>query len=291
MIKITFLLIKPLKPLSFRWGGEFSPILSGPMNKGVSEPLPLPSTIAGFLYSVTKNAGNKKDVERLSLEDDLNTVKVKLWGPLLYIKGNYYAHSYPGKIIRLENWKMIEEVDVVNVLKVINKIGIGIKGDSKAVKESLLYTQQLIKIREGGILVETDYEIKDGYYTMGGESSIVKIETLKEVNIPQKGKYGLVISPIILKPVNRIITIYDLYDMEIEGLGKLRDVIVNKLPVKLGLIGVGFNISYNVRRPIYPAIMPGSIINYKEKANLGLFRENGWGSVLPVDSVIDTNTH
>ncbi|QIW22850.1 hypothetical protein EWF20_00870 [Sulfolobus sp. S-194] len=282
MRTITFLLIKPLKPVSFRWGGEFSPILSGPMNKGISEPLPLPSTIVGFLYSITKNAGNKINVNKLSLESDLNTVKVKLWGPLLYTKGGYYAHSYPGKVIKLNNWKIVEELDVVKVLNVINKIGIGIEGDSKTVKESLLYTQQLIKIKEGGIVVETDHEVKEGYYTMGGESSIVKVEVLKDLEIPQKGELGLVLSPIILKPVNKIVAIEDLYEMEIDGLGKLKDVMTDNLAIRIGLIGLGFNIAYGVRRPIYPAIMPGSIISYRERSNLGLFRENGWGSVLPI---------
>ncbi|MDT7906125.1 MAG: hypothetical protein RQ863_05930 [Sulfolobales archaeon] len=278
-----FIMIKPLKPVSFRWGGEFSPTLSGPMNKGVSEPLPLPSTIAGFIYSITHGGGKREDLTELSLEKE--SVKVKLWGPLLYHKGKYYAHSYPGKLIELDNWELklnedgkVEEVEAIDLLGVTNKIGIGIKFDSKSVIDKLLYTQQLIKI-EGGIIVEVEQEVKEGYYTMGGESSIVKVEPW-EFAPPESGKYGLVISPIILSPIEKVISVDDLYDAEIEGCGKLGDVIVKGLPVKIGLIGLGFNIAYNVRRPIYPAILPGSVLKCNKRGNVGKF--TGWGSILPV---------
>lgn len=283
-----FIIIKPLKPVSFRWGGEFSPTLSGPMNKGVSEPLPLPSTIAGFIYSITHGGGKREDLTELSLEKE--SVKVKLWGPLLYHKGKYYAHSYPGKLIELNNWELklnedgkVEEVEAIDLLGVTNKIGIGIKFDSKSVIDKLLYTQQLIKI-EGGIIVEVEQEVKEGYYTMGGESNIVKAEPW-EFAPPESGKYGLVISPIILSPIEKVISVDDLYDAEIEGCGKLGDVIVDDdrikgLPVKIGLIGLGFNVAYNVRRPIYPAILPGSVLNCNKRGNVGKF--TGWGSILPV---------
>lgn len=290
MSRIPFLLIKPLKPISFRWGGEFSPILSGPANKGVSEPLPLPSTIAGFLYSVIKNGGDRKDVDKLSLKEDLNTINIKLWGPLLYANGKYYSHSYPGKLIKLDSqWKRVEEVDVYKmkdkVLYIINKIGIGIDFDSKNAKESLLYSQELIKIN-GGIVIESDQKI-EGYYTMGGESSIVKVEVFNDIKVPQKGDYGLVLSPIIFNPIEKIISIEDLYNAEIEGVGKLKDITVSKLTgesnlIKIGLIALGYNMAYNVRRPIYPAIMPGSVIKYEKRGNIGLFAERGWGSVLPI---------
>jgi len=298
-----FIIIKPLKPVSFRWGGEFSPALSGPMNKGVSEPLPLPSTIAGFIYSITHGGGKREDLTQLSLENE--SVKVKLWGPLLYHKGKYYAHSYPGKLIELDNWELklnedgkVEEIEAIDLLSVTNKIGIGIRFDSKAVIDKLLYTQQLIKI-EGGIIVEVEGEVNEGYYTMGGESSIVKVEPL-EFTPPESGDYGLVISPVILPPIEKVISVDDLYDVEIKGCGKLSDVIVNdknddqddvtieklpeKLPVKIhvkiGLIGLGFNIAYNVRRPIYPAILPGSVLKCNKRENVGEF--TGWGSILPV---------
>jgi len=281
----TFIIIKPLKPVSFRWGGEFSPALSGPMNKGVSEPLPLPSTIAGFIYSITHGGGKREDLTKLSLENE--SVKVKLWGPLLYHKGKYYAHSYPGKLIELDNWELklnedgkVEEIEAIDLLGVTNKIGIGIKFDSKSVIDKLLYTQQLVKI-EGGIIVEVEQEVNEGYYTMGGESSIVKVEPW-EFTPPESGDYGLVISPIILSPIEKVISVDDLYDAKIEGCGKLGDVIIKGLPVKIGLIGLGFNIAYNVRRPIYPAILPGSVLKCDgiKRGNVGEF--TGWGSILPV---------
>ncbi|MCQ4449058.1 MAG: type III-B CRISPR module-associated protein Cmr3 [Sulfolobales archaeon] len=81
-----FIIIRPLKPVSFRWGGEFSPTLSGPMNKGVSEPLPLPSTIAGFIYSITHGGGKREDLTELSLEKE--SVKAKLWARCFTTKVN-----------------------------------------------------------------------------------------------------------------------------------------------------------------------------------------------------------
>ncbi|MFP3203164.1 MAG: hypothetical protein RXR43_13375 [Sulfolobus sp.] len=281
---MTFIMIKPLKPVSFRWGGEFSPTLSGPMNKGISEPLPLPSTIAGFLYSLATGGGKRENLEKLSLENE--SVKVKLWGPILYHRGKYYAHSYPSKLIELDNWELkinedgkVEEVEATNLLGVINKIGIGMRFDNKTVIESMLYTQELIKI-EGGIIVEVEQDVKEGYYTMGGESSIVKVEPWK-FTPPEEGDCGLVISPIILSPTEKVVSVDDFYDEEIEGCGKLGDKIVEGIPVKIGLIGLGFNIAYNVRRPIYPAILPGSVLKCNKRGNVGKF--TSWGSILPVN--------
>lgn len=111
-------------------------------------------------------------------------------------------------------------------------------------------------------------------YVMGGESSIVKIEPFN-FTPPENGDYGLVISPVILSPQDDIISIDDFYNIEIKNCGKLADVLDEGLPIKIGLIGLGFNIVYNVRRPIYPAIMPGSIIN-----KIGEFAKT-WGSILP----------
>ena len=283
-----FYVIKPLKEVSFRWGGEFSPTLSGPMNKGVSEPLPMPSTIVGFLRSIT--GSKRKDVEKLSLDEDLNTVGLKLWGPLLVNNGKYYAHSYPGKLIELNNWTAVKEVDMTEVVKVVSKIGIGVNMDSKSVIESKLgaregrgyiesrlYTQQFVKIN-GGIVFEADVSLKEGYYVIGGEGSVVKLEEFKGFKPPEEGKLGLVLSPIILEPKEGLVTIDDLYDVEVKECGKLGDI---SNYVKVGLLGLGFNIAYNVRRPIYLAIMPGSVINCTKK-NAGLFNDKGWGSILPI---------
>ena len=282
---MPFIMIKPLKPISFRWGGEFSPALSGPMNRGVSEPLPLPSTIVGFLYSITRGGGGRAAVGRLSIEDDLGTVGTRIWGPLLRIGDRYYAHSYPGRLIRLVNWALPadeaeQEVDVDEVLGVVNRIGIGLRMDSKTAMEHMIYSQQLIKITNGGIIVEADVNVKEGYYTMGGEGSIVKVEVVDGVNPPEKGERGLVLSPIIMEPASKVSSIEDiLHNMEVKGCGRLNDIAVK---VKVGLIGLGFNITYTVRRPIYPAIMPGSIINCGKRGNVGLFSDKGWGSILPI---------
>ncbi|MFP3265198.1 MAG: hypothetical protein RXO54_05120 [Acidilobus sp.] len=279
-----FITIRPLKPVSFRWGGEFSPALSGPMNRGISEPLPLPSTIAGFIYSIANGGGKRENLKELSLENE--SVKVKLWGPLLYHKGKYYAHSYPGKLIELDNWELklnedgkVEEIEAIDLLGVINKVGIGVRFDNKTVMESMLYSQELIKI-DGGIIVEVEREVNRGYYTMGGESGIVKVEPW-ELAPPESGDCGLVISPIILSPIEKVVSVDDFYDMEIEGCGKLGKEIIEGLPVKIGLIGLGFNIAYNVRRPIYPAILPGSVLRCNKRGNVGKF--TGWGSILPVN--------
>ena len=275
---MPFLIIRPLKPLSFRWGGEFSPALSGPMNRGVSEPLPLPSTVTGFLYSITKGGG--KEVRGgLSLEEDLRTVGSKVWGPLLRVGDDYYAHSYPGRLIRVTGWRLGEEVSVGAVLAVVNRIGIGLRFDTKNAMEHMIYSQQLVKVRDGGIVVEVGVDVKEGYYTMGGEGGLVRVEPIHDVRPPDSGDEGLVLSPVIMAPRDGVRSVEDLYDMEVEGCGRLGDIAVS---VKVGLIGLGFNLTHNVRRPIYPAIMPGSRLRCNRRGNIGLFRDYGWGSVLPV---------
>lgn len=85
----------------------------------------------------------------------------------------------------------------------------------------------------------------------------------------------------ILSPQDDIISIDDFYNIEIKNCGKLAGVLVEELPIKIGLIGLGFNIAYNVRRPIYPAIMPGSIIKCNKRGNIGEFSTT-WGSILPI---------
>ncbi|MFP3242227.1 hypothetical protein [Caldisphaera sp.] len=316
---MAFYLLKPLKPFSFRWTGEFSPSTSGPMNKGISEPLPLPSTIAGFLYSINKKWGSSKNLENLKIDEDLKTLASGIWGPLLYDGMNYYAHKYPGGLIQLKMnnslyidkpqvnlekndvGEKLEALSEKGVINVINRIGIGLMYNSKTVKEGLLYSQSLIKLKNGGIIFKANSDVNEGFYTMGGEGSIIELKKCKECEeiISGKGDYGLVISPIILKPRENVTSIIDdFYELNIEGCGKLSDLRVNipvnannkekslkkyfRPQIKLGLISLGFNITYNVIRPIYLAIMPGSIINCKEMGNVGLFKEVGWGSILPI---------
>ena len=50
-MKVVKIIFKPIEPLSLRWFGNFTWMITGPEVRASSEPLPLPSTIVGALIN------------------------------------------------------------------------------------------------------------------------------------------------------------------------------------------------------------------------------------------------
>ncbi|AWR98117.1 hypothetical protein DFR86_11610 [Acidianus sulfidivorans JP7] len=296
---MVYVLIKPLNPVMFRWGGEYSPLLTGPMNKGMSEPLPLPSTIAGFLYWINKHYSTSTLVN-LDIEEDYKTISsvVEIWGPLFYVKGKdkeyFLTHKYPRElyILGLKDESNSAKSKIEPVY--ISKIGIGMRMEKKTAHtdKGLIYTAEFVdyyatakklvnkklvnEVEEYGILVETNINVNPGYYPFGGEGRIVEVKVLDNVNLPKESK-SIVLSPIIMKGDKKdLILADDVKELDVEDNVKLGNIVDG--PVRLALIGLGFNVKAKVKRPIYLAIMPGSIIK-SDKKHLGLFNKV-WGSVL-----------
>ena len=294
------ILIRPLDPIVFRWGGEYSPILTGPMNKGSSEPLPLPSTIAGFLYWILTDGNttqNNNTQDEPNIQKDYETIssKVEIFGPFFYAKSKdgkengktcLAIHQFPKKLrvineeCKLVDYKSGEQENIFEPVY-ISKIGIGHEISKKRAhtESGLIYTVEYIdyyatavkkfgikEVEEYGILVYTNAPINEGYYPFGSEGRLVEVKNV-QVDITKVKIFGpsiYVLSPIILKAnespsplvissdINKLVV-----DMEGEKEIKAGDFALNFM--RISLIGLGFNVRYNVKRPIYLAMMPWGV--------------------------------
>lgn len=300
------LLIKPVEPMFFRWSGEYSPNFSGPMNKGVSEPLPLMSTIVGALYKAVK--GIKFLTPDKELEEFKNELG-ELWGPVIYVKGKrkeggkkgeyLLVHNYPGRllVLRLEsevvvnkvdkesNGRIKKEIDVITP-KQVSKIGVGRDLTKRSAMDHLLYSSQFVdfyatiksefeEVENWGIYVDTKVEY-EGVLELGGEGRLAKVQKFN-LSIPKgEEELSVLLSPALLTGVSGgWLVVDDILNEKVENY-TLRDILYR---AKLGVIGIGFNTSVKARRPLYPAIMPGSILKVRER-KIGELKELGWGSLL-----------
>jgi CRISPR-associated protein Cmr3 len=302
------LLIKPVEPMFFRWSGEYSPNFSGPMNKGVSEPLPLMSTIAGALYKAVKGLDRLKPGEEV---EQFKGVLGELWGPLIYVKGKrkkggnkgeyLLVHQYPGKllVLRLEESGVVlnrikkeekggddeNEADEI-IPKQVSKIGVGRDLAKRSAMDHLLYSSQFVdfyatirgefeNVEKWGIYVETGVKY-EGVLELGGEGRLAKVEKF-DLKIPEsKGELSILLSPALLSVGSgKWVLIDDILNEKVENY-TLKDIVCG---AKIGVIGTGFNTSMRARRPLYPALMPGSILKVRDR-KIGELKELGWGSLL-----------
>ena len=297
------ILIKPINPILFRWGGEYSPVLTGPMNKGSSEPFPLPSTIAGFLYWIKKGYSTMTE-EELDMEKDYETIskEVELWGPMFYAKGKdekgrekvcIAVHDYPKKLRVVNEECLVENTSIYPVY--INKIGIGhdVAKKHAHTEKGLIYTVEYIdyyatanklgvkEVEDYGILVYTNLDVKEGFYPFGSEGRVVEVKRADELDITSlRIPKSYILSPVILKANESYLDLIissDALKLAVDSKEvTLADIADGTL--RLSLIGIGFNVKHKVKRPIYLALMPGGTVK-TDKLKLGLF-EKIWGSIL-----------
>jgi len=282
------ILIRPINPVVFRWGGEYSPVLTGPMNKGSSEPFPLPSTIAGFLYWISQEYVDV-EVKDLNVQKDYETIsKVETFGAFFYAKGKdenrhektcLAIHQYSKKLAIINEECTTKERTFDPVY--VNKIGIGYDISKKQAhtERGLIYTVEYVdyyataveklglkEVDDYGILVYTNIKVEKGFYPFGSEGRVVEVKEVEDIISKVKifNSRVYVLSPIILNanesPLPLVIS-SDIDNLVVEeNNGKkitVRDFAFST--IRLSLIGLGFNVKYNVKRPIYLAIMPGVI--------------------------------
>lgn len=267
--------------MSFRWGGEFSPNFSpDTTNRGMSEPVPLPSTITGFLYSITHQVREKVKPQKPDIMEDIKTVgEFNLWGPIILYKGDFYIHFYPGKLRKINNDGHLSSEYVSPISQ--NKVGIAINYKTKVVKESWLYSQNFVLVN--GIIVEVNKEVKEGYYTMGGEGRLVEVKKYDKAIGDWEGDYAAVLSPVILyEREKEVKDVESFLEFRVEDGLVLKDLVDEKTQIRIGMVGLGYNLALGIRRPMYLAIMPGSVIRYTGRKKIGMFKDAGWGSLLKV---------
>ncbi len=286
-----YLLITPIGPTIFRWGGVSSILISGSINTGYYEPLPLPSTIYGFVkYSLIINGIIKENEEN-------NEPVIK--GPLFYVEGEKETalgvHLYPSKLI-------CNNKDAFNVININedfynHRIGIGLDSGRKITKEGYIYMEKLLdlqsiankvirdKVKRYGILVQVSLDDKfehkiNGFVApFGGESRLAKIQVIDEDVVDKAIKLHkrLLCSPAIIDEGEDNKIKWNNHD-EVSICA-----IENKITYRV--ISLGFERAK--RLPMKLALMPtvevsGVSNNSVFQAGVGYFTSKGWGTVCQI---------
>ena len=316
-----------LGSMFFRGPGEFDPSSRGVYSMGRSFILPTPSTIAGVFATLF---GSNFSPSQDWLSEYRNTLgNITIRGPFVQIINkdksknsdiyldfslrnkliSYNAlEDYANKIKRIiteNNYavkeKILDELDEELKNKAISpklqeRIGIGLKvrkDNIKVVEESLIYSVQYVDYSFGDYLMTEIYyeiigdsDIKVGSYNakLGGEGRVCQLiieedDIEKLLKIDEKANVLYVTSPI-------------LYDTGKDILEIIKSELSSEIEVygKVTLLGAGYSLLNKKRKPIYQALIPGSLIflstekNGRElyRSGLGFAKEIGYGTVIPL---------
>jgi len=316
-----------LGSMFFRGPGEFDPSSRGVYSMGRSFILPTPSTIAGVFATLF---GSNFSPSQDWLSEYRNTLgNITIRGPFVQIINkdksknsdiyldfslrnkliSYNAlEDYANKIKRIiteNNYavkeKILDELDEELKNKAISpklqeRIGIGLKvrkDNIKVVEESLIYSVQYVDYSFGDYLMTEIYyeiigdsDIKVGSYNakLGGEGRVCQLiieedDIEKLLKIDEKANVLYVASPVLYDTGKNILEIIKSeLSSEIEVYGKVT------------LLGAGYSLLNKKRKPIYQALIPGSLIflstekNGRElyRSGLGFAKEIGYGTVIPL---------
>ncbi|HIQ55867.1 MAG TPA: hypothetical protein EYH59_04205 [Pyrodictium sp.] len=236
------LVIKPLHLASFRWGGSFTPLVTGPAAIAFSEPLPMPSTIAGLLagealgYKPSQSKVSPEELEKLIAEKLGFGDRFALRGPYIYdgdvktVYLHYWSRSPIGK--RLVAVELVEGKMIISFQNIDyhQHTGIALNNTCKSVIRGLIYTQMLAK-QDKSIIVEVHGANKawpNGKIVrrFGGEGRIAIIERMDTAPLFKlitsikagNGWYAYVVTPILLPPhsINEIAKILEGRDRMID---------------------------------------------------------------------------
>jgi len=217
-MKVLRVMFIPVEPLSFKWFGSFTWMITGPETRASSEPLPLPSTIIGALInSLAIKEKRVKVIKGVMEPHMLYESLISLLNNLLggaysafvvrgpYIKfkdGSYALHLYPGRLILIEPGN--------SRLKIIEPKGLIIKGTAlkhleRTVVPHLLYSLTLMDY------IKLDNKIVEGIAVEilcnGGECRISKEEGIIELPTVRFGGEGR-ITRIIVEVAKEVLPLH-----------------------------------------------------------------------------------
>ena len=311
-----YLLIRHVGLSLFRWGGTQSILLSGPLSSGYVEPLPLPSTIYGFLSYIYYNKNGRLPGN--------NAIKIEQ-GPIFYSKGKgkeaLCVHLYPSKLIcNISNIGGSPSngcKKIIPVEGVIYKIGIALDRKEKKAKDRYIFMNKYIDLRavaekiieekpeKYGVLVkvsadESIFSFISKYRTFpfGTDSAPAKVEVydINDINMYSNGSEVYLASPAIIESQGgdahdriydkvkgkRYLTLPNgcIVDSEQPDYkGKPSENKINIVRPIFRFLSIGYN--YNEKRldKMMLAIMPGAIVsgNVKKLCN-DYYSEKGWCS-------------
>lgn len=344
----------------FRWRGEYTWVARGPMVEGISEIMPLPSTLIGALIAINAQSIPMSSQIRKHFvpNDQLDKLRKEVFNcDNLILRGPYYVsgeneifiHNYNKGLVRLEY--LSERGFVITEIVhrdefTIPTLNTAVRMDNKSAVEHLLYATSMIDLssKQFNVLLEIhDCSCTKTLRTartapLGGDShlSIIKCddrqpiyekirELTKELNKNEIAAYT--VTPVLFDPIkfkevmkmnksseaelkiecNFKIKFYSrkrlCSDLGLYELCKLDDKNLWKIfRPQFSLLAPGFDILRENVRPIYVALMPGSILviemdNYTiddiYKNGISCINEKGydevnklgWGTIVPLNGL------
>ena len=261
---------------------------------------PPPSTLLGLLGALagvtTQCPGDGPEAAERQLVLLAEVLGVKrIWGPLVEIDGALYA---PGAALlyRIEPKGAAAKPVDFRQLHVVRRIGLAL-GPHKTAAPGYLYSATYVAERAAYIYYveaqKLEEEIASMYHIetqkpvkaiarLGGEGRLAAVE-IQDGQLPiqppsRVDGRALVISPLLaregklpdcLKPLGT--------------LKKERDCFEPDHKVKLVQWGLGFSEVCRERRPMYPALPPGTVVEARGcRGNEGYLAELGYGALLPI---------
>jgi CRISPR-associated protein Cmr3 len=316
VIELYRAVFRALEPYLFRGPGEFDPSTRGVYSSASSLPVPSPSTVAGALATTYEYVDTKSmDWDRAYSM----ILKAKVRGPYLRVGSVIYVEDRVDEVFiqlsdikkyshfkkrRLsgeeDSEKKVEEICSVFDPKKMMMTGIGLMTRTEMRKiadeeKGLIYTTTLIDYlfdpKFTDVTIELDIiskkiEVRRYLVRLGGEGkgSLLEISKADDYicKIPEIANLLYVLSPILYETGSDFVEqlkseISDAGDMEICG--------------KIGLLGAGYSNVRRRRKPIYQALLPGSVILLEKniegrkiyEEGVGIGKELGFGSVIPVE--------
>ncbi|MGC9020969.1 MAG: hypothetical protein ACP5KE_07165 [Candidatus Methanodesulfokora sp.] len=308
-----------LEQYLFRGPGEFDPSTRGVYSAASSTLLPSPATVAGSLAVTHPYV----DTESLNWVDAYLHVlgrDVRIRGPYLRRESLLVENRVHKTFLRLEDIKnyclivrdlfekgkgeeaerKIKELVEKVKFKKVQFVGIGLRtrkdlGKVTDEEAGLIYLAEFIDYISDFNFATIEFDlissnVATGRYVVkfGGEGRISLLEVEKAegyaYQVPEKAKFLYVASSVLFK------TGKDFVEQLKEEMRKMgvKDI---KVYGRIGLLGAGYSEVKRRRKPIYQALLPGSVIILGEEVGnamkiyeegIGVGREIGFGTVLPI---------
>lgn len=296
--------IRPLEPLHI--GARQ---VSGHEDIGEDKVLavPPPSTILGLLAYLKFGEGAGSD-------DPLKALACgRVWGPLVEIKGKLYFQvgeslldvEDVGRYVEAVKEPGVRPPEIKYKLNIVERPGTMLERELKTVRH--LYHVRFSWVEGLGAgerpspgdiayvyYVECDKldELKE-VARVGGEDRAALVEVLKEGAVkPKECREGVLLSPLLFYaegPYARVGVDEGLEEVE-EVYGVLKLSAEGEPPrtkaewppkVRSIYVGLGYSLRYGLRRAIYQALPPGTVVRLKRPLiAVGLHCERGYGSLL-----------
>jgi len=245
---------------------------------------PPPSTLLGILGALNNiemscpgqtPEGAEKQLTELAKRLGIR----RIWGPLIEIRDKRYA---PGlhELYQIELTSSGAAILDVRELRTLRRIGLALRPD-KTAEPGHLYSATFVAEEHIRYIYYVDVEkgLRGGVARLGGEGRLAKVEAEQSDLEPpeQVNGHALILTP-LLAPGNELPSCIK----PIGTLAKTGNRIEVAPKVKIVQWGLGFSEVCRERRPMYPALPPGTIVEARNcRSNEGYLAELGYGALLP----------